>query len=55
LKNLFALNPDIRAYGMQRLFPDRNLEEEKERNTDGKLCMEYLFNLFIARLHVLTF
>lgn len=40
LKNLFALNPDIRAYGMQRLFPDRNLAEEKERSTDGKLCMD---------------
>lgn len=40
LKNLFALNPDIRAYGMQRLFPDRNLTEEKDRNTDGKLCMD---------------
>jgi hypothetical protein len=40
LKNLLSLIPDIRPYGMKRLFPDRDLESEKERNTDGKLCMD---------------
>lgn len=40
LKNLLGSIPDIRPYGMKRLFPDRNLESEKERNSDGKLCMD---------------
>jgi len=40
LKNLLAMNPDIRAYGMERMFPGRDLEKEIETNADGKLCMD---------------
>jgi len=38
LKNLFALVPDIRPYGMKRMFPDRDLAIE--RSKEEKLCMD---------------
>lgn len=40
LKNLLAVNVDIRPYAMNRMFPGRDLESEADRNNDGKLCMD---------------